>query len=123
MLAWDSIAGGARNIQDGQNVVLHEFAHQLDQEDGIADGAPLLEHRSAYSAWARTFTREYQRLRDKTSKGKRSTLSSYGATHPAEFFAVATECFFEKPRAMKQRHAELYGLLSTYYRQDPARRA
>lgn len=119
ILAWNSVLGGARNMEDGQNVTFHEFAHQLDQEDGTADGAPILEERSAYSAWARVFNHEYNVLVDKTKRGHRSTMNQYGATNPAEFFAVATETFFEKPRQLKQKHPELYEELQHYYQIDP----
>jgi MtfA peptidase len=116
VLSWNDVLAGASDIHDGHNVVLHEFAHQLDQQDGTADGAPPLERRSQYVAWARTLGAEYERLRC----GKKSVLDGYGATNPAEFFAVATECFFEKPSQMRKRHPELYEELKEYYRQDPA---
>ena len=119
VLAWDSVKGGTSNIADARNVVLHEFAHQLDQEDGVADGAPILEHRSRYVAWARVLGAEYEALQKKRRKGRRAVMSKYGATNPAEFFAVATETFFEKPRQMKKRHPELYDELKDYYRLDP----
>ncbi len=119
VLAWDSVLGGARNIMDGHNVTLHEFAHQLDQEDGAADGVPLLNQRSAYVDWARIFQHEYDELVDKTQRGRRSTLDRYGATNPAEFFAVATETFFEKPKQLKRKHPELYEELQSYYQLDP----
>ncbi len=119
VLAWDSVLGGARNIEDGDNVTLHEFAHQLDQEDGAGDGAPILEPRSAYVEWARVFQREYTELVDETRRGRKSVLDSYGATNPAEFFAVATETFFEKPQQMQKKHPELYEELKSFYRIDP----
>ncbi|VGO19842.1 hypothetical protein SCARR_01902 [Pontiella sulfatireligans] len=119
VLAWDSVLGGARNFEDGHNVAFHEFAHQLDQEDGATDGAPILEERSAYSAWARVFSHEYKDLVDKTRKGRKSTMDRYGATNPAEFFAVATETFFEKPQQLKTKHPELYEELQYYYKVDP----
>ena len=119
VLAWDSVLGGAKNIMDGHNVTLHEFAHQLDQEDGAADGAPILGPRSAYVDWARICRQEYQELVDKTRRGRKSTLDRYGATNPAEFFAVATETFFEKPHQLKSKHPELYEELQDYYRVDP----
>ncbi len=118
ILAWDSITGRAANVADAGNVVLHEFAHQLDQEDGVADGAPILEHRSSYRTWARVLSGEYEALRNR--KGPRSVIDDYGATNPAEFFAVATEAFFEKPRQMKKKHSELYDELKNYYKLDPA---
>ena len=119
VLAWDSITGGARNIQDGRNVVLHEFAHQLDQEDGDADGAPILENRSSYRTWASVLGDEYENLQDKTRRRHRSVIRKYGATNPAEFFAVATEAFFEKPKQMHKRSPELYEELKSYYKLDP----
>jgi hypothetical protein len=117
VLAWDSVTGGTMNVADAKNVVLHEFAHQLDQEDGTADGAPILEHRSRYLTWARVLSEEYKALRKK--RGRRSVIGHYGATNPAEFFAVATETFFEKPKQMKKKHPELYDELKSYYKLDP----
>ncbi|MBN1806824.1 MAG: zinc-dependent peptidase [Sedimentisphaerales bacterium] len=119
VLAWDSIKGGTSNIADAQNVVLHEFAHQLDQEDGAADGAPILEHRSSYIAWARVLSKEYETLQKQRQEHRRSVMDEYGATNPAEFFAVATETFFEKSKQMKKRHPELYDELKNYYKVDP----
>jgi len=119
VLAWDSVTGGTRNIADARNVVLHEFAHQLDQEDGTADGAPILEHRSGYIAWARVLSEEYEILQRKKKKHRKSVMNKYGATNPAEFFAVATETFFEKSKQMKKKHPELYDELKNYYKLDP----
>ena len=119
VLTWDSVTGGARNIQDGRNVVFHEFAHQLDQEDGDADGAPILENRSDYRTWAAVLGEEYENLRNKTRKRRRSVIRKYGATNPAEFFAVATEAFFEKPRQMHKKAPDLYEELKSYYHLDP----
>ena len=121
VLSWDDVRAGASDIHDGHNVVLHEFAHQLDQEDGAADGAPILDRRSQYVAWARVLGGEYERLRRASRAGKESVLDEYGATNPAEFFAVATECFFEKPAQLRRKHPELYEELKEYYRQDPER--
>jgi len=119
VLAWDSVMGGAQNIRDGRNVTMHEFAHQLDQEDGAADGAPILERFTCYASWARVLGAEYAALQRKARKGRRSALRSYGATNPAEFFAVATEAFIEKPKTFKRKHPELYEELQSYYRFDP----
>jgi len=119
VLAWDSVKGGALNFQDGHNVAMHEFAHQLDQEDGRADGAPILEIRSAYSAWSQVFSKEYEMLMHKTMKGKKGVMDKYGATNPAEFFAVATETFFEKPAQLKKKHPELYHELQGFYKVNP----
>ena len=119
VLAWNSVTGGSSNIADAQNVVLHEFAHQLDQEDGASDGAPILEHRSSYVTWARVLSKEYEALQRKKKEHRKAVMSKYGATNPAEFFAVATETFFEKPKQMKKRHPELYDELKNYYKLDP----
>jgi Mlc titration factor MtfA (ptsG expression regulator) len=119
VLAWDSVKGGARNFEDGHNVTFHEFAHQLDQEDGAADGAPILQERSAYATWAHVFNHEYDALVDLVRRGKKDTIDRYGATNPAEFFAVATETFFEKPRQLKEKHPELFEELQYYYKVDP----
>jgi Mlc titration factor MtfA (ptsG expression regulator) len=121
VLSWDDVRAGASDIHDGQNVVLHEFAHQLDREDGEVNGTPLLAQRSQYRAWARVLNAEFERLQRDSRLGRRTVLDEYGATDPAEFFAVATECFFEKPRVLEKRHPELYEELRAFYRQDPAR--
>ncbi|WP_435011494.1 zinc-dependent peptidase [Tundrisphaera lichenicola] len=119
ILSWDDVKQGASDVRDGHNVVFHEFAHQLDQEDGSADGAPILPKRNMYSAWARVLGAEYAELREGAEKGRKSVLDDYGATNPAEFFAVATEAFFEKPIQLKKKHPELYEELKEYYGQDP----
>ncbi len=120
VLSWDSIKHGAWDWKDGNNLVLHEFAHRLDQQDGTADGAPILEQRSRYVSWARTLSREYEQLQKKVKRGRKTVMDEYGASDPAEFFAVATETFFEKSRQMKKKHPELYSELRTYYNLDPA---
>jgi len=104
----------------GRNVALHEFAHQLDQENGSVDGAPQLPRSSQYGAWARILGHEYQELVAAADADRPTFLDKYGATNPAEFFAVITEYFFEQPQQLKALHPELYGELATFYRQDPA---
>ena len=121
VLSWDDVRAGAADVRDGENLVFHEFAHQLDFESGEYDGTPVLERRSMYVAWARVLGREYERLRRDAASGRETVLDAYGATDPAEFFAVATECFFEKSRQLRDRHPALYEELKRYYRQDPAR--
>jgi Mlc titration factor MtfA (ptsG expression regulator) len=122
VLAWDSVLAGGRSLDDGRNVVLHEFAHQLDFLDGLADGTPLLENDAQYRTWQKVMTEEYERLCRESAKGHATLLDEYGSTNEAEFFAVATECFFEKPRPMQRRHPLLYDVLRDYYKQDPAKR-
>ncbi len=122
ILAWDAVLAGALDPKDGRNVVLHEFAHQLDYLDGVADGTPPLRHKEDYQRWHDVMTREFERLKAESEYGHPKVLDSYGATNHAEFFAVATEAFFEKSRQMYVRHPELYAVLSEYYGQDPAAR-
>jgi len=119
VLAWDHVRGGASDFSDGHNVVLHEFGHQLDQGSGEANGAPPLEQRTTYRSWGKILGGEYKHLRDKVTRHKRDVLDFYGATNPAEFFAVATETFFEKPRELEKEHPELFEELKKYYSLDP----
>ncbi|HKW39690.1 MAG TPA: M90 family metallopeptidase [Gemmatimonadales bacterium] len=122
VISWEDVIRGTQGLADGENVVLHEFAHQLDTEDGVADGAPVLP-RSALRTWGGVLATEYERLRRDVAHGRRSTLDAYGATDEAEFFAVATEAFFEKPVQLERDHPDLYRELQRFYRQDPARRS
>jgi MtfA peptidase len=119
VLAWDSVQQGARNMADARNVTYHEFAHQLDHEDGATDGAPSLPSREAYRSWARVFGANYAEIKERIEAGKPSLLDPYGATEPAEFFAVATETFFEKPRQLCARYPDLYEELKGFYGVDP----
>jgi len=121
VLAWDHVLSGAAQPSDGQNVVLHEFAHQLDSEDGVMNGTPDLGSRARYTSWAHILGDEFDQLSRRLHTGRSSDIDPYGATNPAEFFAVVTEMFFEKPSALKRRHPELYAELAEFYKQDPAR--
>lgn len=116
VLAWDDVEKSIRNFSDGYNVVLHEFAHQLDHESGAANGAPLLYTKAAYKSWAYVLGREFEKLQH--NRGN-SVIDDYGATDPAEFFAVATETFFEEPTKLYEHHRELFEQLKDYYRLDP----
>ena len=119
VLSWCDVKNSAHNIKDGHNLVLHEFAHQLDQEDGRGDGVPIFEQESMYTTWAEVLSPEFEKLKKRASKGKPSVMDDYGATNPAEFFAVATETFFEKPNQLKAKHPALYEELAEYYCVDP----
>jgi Mlc titration factor MtfA (ptsG expression regulator) len=119
VLAWDAAKQGAADPSDGRNLVLHEFAHQLDFENMTADGTPALDTRSAYIAWARVMSAELDALRDADDAGLPTLLDRYGATNPAEFFAVATEAFFEQPVALRAHHPALFAELGRFFRQDP----
>ena len=120
VLAWDAVTHGASNFRESRNVVLHEFAHQLDAEDGFMDGAPALRNRSSYSAWAQALGAEYSELRERVAAHQPGDIDAYGANNPAEFFAVVTEAFFQTGRQLKDEHPELYEALRAFYRQDPA---
>ncbi len=122
VLAWDDAKQGARELTGGHNLTLHELAHQLDQEDGVADGTPLLPEHSMVATWAAVLGREYQQLLDDLRAHHHTLIDPYGATNPAEFFAVVTELFFERPRKLRATHPELYRELQLFYRQDPAER-
>lgn len=119
VLAWEQVKRDTWNWRDGHNVVIHEFAHQLDQEDGFAQGGPILQRDSDYPIWAEVMTKEYQQLCLDVERGVKTVIDSYGATNPAEFFAVATETFFEKPHQLLRKHPALYEQLQRYYRLDP----
>jgi Mlc titration factor MtfA (ptsG expression regulator) len=117
VIAWDAARADLSRPEEGDNVILHEFAHQLDTEDGEADGVPQLDRLSDFAAWVRALAPEYERLRADPSA---SVLDEYGATNPAEFFAVATETFFTKPHALREQSAAMYATLRRYYGLDPA---
>ncbi len=121
ILAWDEVVEGGRDLSDGFNVVLHEFTHQLDLENGDIDGVPYLNSNEAYAKWIDTFGAALDAFRDDLDNGKRTFLDPYGAEHPCEFFAVAVESFFEEPKDFKRAHPDLYEELRAYFQQDPAR--
>ena len=120
VLAWDAIRRGVAIPDDGRNVIYHEFAHKLDMIDGYADGAPPARSRADFDTWTQVSAREYDFLVEAARRGKQTLMDPYGATNPAEFFAVATELFFERPEAMRKGQSELYECLARFYGQDPA---
>jgi len=120
-LAWNHALGGAMNIHDGHNVVFHEFAHKLDLLDGWADGTPPMKDRATFDHWVKVMTDHFELLTEQADAGRRTLLRRYGLTNPAEFFAVASEVFFEKSRKMQRDTPRLYEQLQRYYQQDPAR--
>ncbi|HEY1861641.1 MAG TPA: M90 family metallopeptidase [Gemmataceae bacterium] len=122
VLSWAEVLSEGRAPAAGHNLVIHEFAHQLDFLDGIVNGTPPLKDEAQSRRWHDVMTAEYQRLIRESASGQATVLDQYGTTNEAEFFAVATECFFDQPVALKHRHPELYELLREYYQQDPAAR-
>jgi MtfA peptidase len=123
ILAWDSTLAGAADPADGHNVVLHEFAHQLDAAGGRADGTPRLPDATALASWSTMLEHDFERLGREVEAGTQGVLDHYGATDRAEFFAVATEAFFERPAELQRERPALYEALRDYYRQDPAQPA
>jgi hypothetical protein len=119
VLAWDAVKSGAADSSDGKNVVLHEFAHQIDYDNYAADGAPALATREQQLSWREEMKGEFESLRAADETGIPTLLDTYGATNPAEFFAVATEAFFERPGALRAGHPKLYAQLRSYFQQDP----
>ena len=118
LIAWDAVAADARHPERGHNVVFHEFAHKLDMLDDVVDGTPPLPPDQR-ERWVEVCTREYEHLQG----GNDPLLSSYAGVNVGEFFAVATEVFFDRPAEMRREKPDLYGVLSGFYRQDPASRA
>jgi len=120
LLSWDDVLAGAADPADGHNVVIHEFAHQLDQERGRANGAPWLGRREGYASWARVLSGEYAALQRQLAHGETPpVIDPYAATNPAEFFAVVSEHFFEQPAALAAAHPALYAEFARCYRTDP----
>jgi Mlc titration factor MtfA (ptsG expression regulator) len=120
ILSWDDVRHSYADAHDGQNVVFHEFAHQIDSTGGESDSSQVLKRRSNFIAWARVLQKDFEKHRRAVSKNEPTLLSKYAATNEAEFFAVATEFFFEKPQHLKKAHTELYDQLKLFYNQDPA---
>ena len=122
ILSWAAILSGGQNPNDGENVVIHEFAHVLDMHDQVFDGTPKLADLRQYQIWHEVMTTEYNQHVRRSEENRTTLLDAYAATSEAEFFAVSSECFFEQPQLMVDEHPEMYALLKMYYRQDPARR-
>ncbi|MBK6659942.1 MAG: zinc-dependent peptidase [Proteobacteria bacterium] len=120
VLSWTDVVHGTTLAGDGHNVVLHEFAHKLDEENGEMDGVPALPDADTQRAWIDVLGREFDLLRLRARNVTDGVLDDYGATSAAEFFAVATEAFFERGAAMSAAHPRLYETLRAYYQVDPA---
>jgi len=120
VLSWQDVRRGAANVRDGHNVVFHEFAHQLDSTWGKGDSTPVLRDNASFLAWAQALGQDFEQFRREAERQRPEVLDDYGATEPAEFFAVATECFFEKSREMRNVYPRLYEELKRFYQQDPA---
>lgn len=120
VLSWNDVLHGTKKNSDGFNVVLHEFAHKLDEENEIMDGLPVLRQREHYAEWAEVLSKEYESFQMRVNNGTNTVIDEYGAVSPVEFFAVATESFFEKSEHMKKNIPDLYQQLKRFYGLDPA---
>jgi Mlc titration factor MtfA (ptsG expression regulator) len=122
VLSWADVRKAGRRTQAGRNLVIHEFAHHLDGLDGWVDGVPPLATGDERRRWKEVTEMEYRRLVHSARHGRATLLDQYGASNRAEFFAVASECFFEQSASLRRRHPDLYEVLMSFYRQDPAAR-
>ena len=121
VLSWSEARAGGRMETPGRNLVLHEFAHQLDMLNGrITDGTPPLKTRAEYDRWISVLGPEFERLVENCRHGHHGFIDCYGATNPAEFFAVITETFFERPNSLRMHHQDAYDVLCEYYCLDTA---
>jgi MtfA peptidase len=119
VLSWQDVVSDSRNPFDGRNLVIHEFAHCLDGLDGEMGGSLTFGDSATTQRWNQVCNSEFEALSLAAERGQRTLLNYYGATNPAEFFAVASETFFEKPQQLEEEHPELFGLLVTYFRLNP----
>jgi Mlc titration factor MtfA (ptsG expression regulator) len=119
ILSWDDVLDSIGPDAAGYNVILHEFSHQLDLENGEVDGVPRLESSETYETWADVFNDAYERFLDDIDAGRPPVLDDYGAESPSEFFAVAVEAFFEVPQDLKRAYPAVYEQLARYFLQDP----
>lgn len=120
ILAWDETE--TAGIIDGHNLVIHEFAHKLDMQNGVANGYPPLNFGMKRKNWVSAFTNAFEHFQKRCNKHELYGISCYGATSPAEFFSVISEVFFEKPKIVKKHYPDVYKQLSLYYRQSPIER-
>ena len=122
VLSWEALDDSGSVAEGGANVVIHEFAHKLDMTAGEPDGVPPLPSRAARERWVKVFDAEFDRFCKEVESGRETFLDPYAAEHEAEFFAVASEAFFESPNALQREFSGLYDLFRDFYRQDPAAR-
>jgi len=122
ILAWDAVISGAESANDGRNVVVHELAHQVDMLDGHADGTPPMEPPEL-RRWGHAFETAFLAHKARAARGEKSLLRDYAITNEAEYFAVASEVFFEKPKRLSEALPDVYASLATYYGLDLAERS
>jgi len=123
ILSWQDIRPGVQPHGPGSNVILHEFAHKLDLLNGAANGMPPLHSGMSRPAWTRALSTAYRDLCDKVDHGRHTDIDPYACESPAEFFAVFTENFFERPELLQEMYPAVYQQFALFYRQDPVRKA
>ncbi len=119
VLSWRDIVEDREDADTDLNVILHEFAHQLDAERGDMNGQPPIADAALRRDWSEAMTKAYDDLGRQVDAGRNTALDPYGAEHPSEFFAVATEAFFQQPRRLQAVYSKVYAILARYYQQDP----
>lgn len=122
ILSWDDVANDIDSPRTGHNVVVHEFAHKLDMLNGSANGLPPLHPDMARQQWTEAFSAAFDHLQQQLAHHHRPGINAYGATAPAEFFAVASEYFFTAPQTLQHQNMAVYDQLELFYRQAPATR-
>ncbi|MEJ2141209.1 MAG: zinc-dependent peptidase [Gammaproteobacteria bacterium] len=120
IIAWDDAE--TAGVIDGHNLVIHEFAHKLDMQNGVANGFPPMHVGMSVDKWVVAFTDGFAHFQQHCQHGRFHGFDCYAATSPAEFFAVFSELFFERPALLRQHYAAIYEQLCQYYRQDPSLR-
>ena len=118
VLSWTAVKSGIRSPDDGRDTTIHEFAHALDLADGVFDGLPPQREMQHVRPWCDVMQTHYDGMQDRRPS-RRHVLREYGATNPAEFFAVASEVFFEQPGLLKAKKSDLYGVMRAFYGFDP----
>jgi hypothetical protein len=117
ILAWDETEYAG--YVDGCNLVIHEFAHKLDMQNGVANGFPPLHPDMDRDAWTRAFSTGFDDFQRRCARGEDIGIDHYAASSPAEFFAVLSEFFFERPDLLRHHYGEVFEQMKRYYRQDP----
>ena len=119
VLSWEDVCAGAETPGGGFNVVLHEFAHKLDEENDTDDGLPALSDAEQYKTWSNVLGEEFDALQSRVDREEPGVVDEYGAESPSEFFAVVTEAFFERPVQLHRNHPALYEEFRKFYKLDP----
>jgi Mlc titration factor MtfA (ptsG expression regulator) len=119
LVSWGHALAEGRDPACGQNIVLHEFAHQLDDLDGVANGTPPLEDPAAAARWRAVMQAALDDHRASLDRGEETFFTEHAGENETEFFADATETFYCCPADLREQYPDVYALLAAYYRVDP----